>query len=186
MQSQDAIEDVRGVLYKFQDAYTARDLARLDEAMRLFFQGEGVEMIGIGASERNGNEWFMGLPAIREIIQGDWEYWGDVCFDVRGAKITVVGDVAWLSTTGKVIQTGAFTQAMPLYVRQMKSFLEKVETEGADPDQAMMEATHYGIRRLRERAKGDGHPWPLVFTAVLVRGEAGWQFHTLHWSMPVD
>ncbi len=186
MQTEEEIHNVRLVMQKFQDAYKARDISRLDETMALFAPRQDLEMIGVGASERTGNEWFMGLESIREIIQGDWEYWGDVVFDVEGAKITVHRDVAWLSTTGKVVQTGAFDKAMPFYVQQMKEFLEKVETDNADPDAAMMEATHFGMRRLRERAKGVGHAWPLVFTAVLIRGEQGWQFHTLHWSMPVD
>jgi hypothetical protein len=49
-----------------------------------------------------------------------------------------------------------------------------------------MEATHFGMRRLRERHKGEGHSWPFVLTAVLVRSDDGWRFHTIHWSMPVD
>lgn len=177
------VDAVRTVFQRFQDAYTARDKSHIDEAMALVAQREDVEMIGIGAHERNGYEWFLGRDAIKDIILGDWEYWGDVRFDVAGARITVLGDVAWLSTTGTVIQTGAHDKAMPEYVKMMKEILE---AESSSADQAMMEATHYGIRRLRERAKGAGHAWPLVFTAVLVRSDAGWQFHTLHWAMPVD
>ena len=52
-------------------------------------------------------------------------------------------------------------------------------------DQKLMEATHYGMRRLRERSKGIGHSWPLTFTAVLIRNGEDWRFHTLHWAMPV-
>ena len=49
-----------------------------------------------------------------------------------------------------------------------------------------MKATHFGMRRIRERHKGKGHAWQFVLTAVLVRTGGQWQFHTIHWSMPVD
>jgi hypothetical protein len=102
---------------------------------------------------------------------------------VEGARIHALGDVAWLSTTGTVTQTDTFDQALPLYLEQMRELLEKEEW---DADSRLMEATHYGIRRVRERHKGKGHAWPFVLTAVLVRNEDQWQFHTVHWSMPVD
>jgi hypothetical protein len=176
-------EEVRQVLQRFQDGYTARDLAKLDEFMALFHRSDDIELIGIGASVRGGNEWFQGIDAIREIVESDWVYWGDVFIDVDGAKITVHGDVAWLSTSGTLTQTDTFTKALPLYLNQMKELLED---ETSDPDARMMEATHFGLRRLRERQKGVGFAWPFVLTAVLVRTHNAWCFHTIHWSMPVD
>lgn len=49
---------VRQVLEQFQDGYTTRDMSKLDEFMTLFFQDDDVELIGISASVRGGNEWF--------------------------------------------------------------------------------------------------------------------------------
>ncbi len=178
-----ALSDVRSALQAFQDAYTARDLAGLDDFMQLFVQDDSIEMIGIGAAKRAANEWFEGLARVREIIESDWRYWGDVRLDVDGAKITVRGDVAWLSTTGTVTQTQVFDTAIQFHLNDMKAILEQ---EGLSADEKLMEATHYGMRRLRERAKGLGHSWPFTFTAVLVKDEAEWRFHTLHWAMPVD
>jgi len=179
----DDAAQVREVLRRFQEGYLARDLSRLDEFMRLFVQDGDAELIGIGAAERGGTEWFQGPEAIREIIESDWTYWGDVSIDVEGAHINVLGDVAWLSTTGKVTQTGTFDEALPFYLQQMKDLLEN---EALDADGRLVEATHFGIRRVRERHKGMGHAWPFVLTAVLVRAEGQWGFHSLHWSMPVD
>jgi len=42
------------------------------------------------------------------------------------------------------------------------------------------------MRRLWERGKGIGYSWTFVFTAVLIRIEGDWRFHSIHWSMPVD
>lgn len=183
MQADMAVEQAREALQRFQEGYIARDLSRLDEFMHLFVPEGDPELIGIGASEPGGNEWFVGHEAIREIIESDWTYWGDVWIDVEGARISARGDVAWLSTVGKVTQTGALDEALPFYLQQMKDLLQKEEM---GPDGRLMEATHYGIRRLRERHKGKGHAWPFVLTAVLVQSEGRWRFHTLHWAMPVD
>lgn len=174
---------VRSALQKFQDGYTSRDISRLDEFIQLFLQSETVEMIGIGASKRAANEWFEGPSRIREIIESDWKYWGDVLLDVEGAKITVQGDVAWLSTTGTVTQTQAFNAALEFHLQDMKSIFDR---DDLSADDKLIEATHYGVRRLRERSKGVGHSWPFTFTAVLVRAGAEWLFHTQHWAMPVD
>jgi hypothetical protein len=183
MQADVATAQVRRVLRQFQDGYTARDLARLDQFMELFVHEDNPELIGIGASVRGGNEWFVGPEAIREIVESDWTYWGDVSLDVAGARISVLGDAAWLSTTGTVTQTGTFDEALPFYLQQMKELLEN---EDLDADGRLVEATHFGMRRVRERHKGMGHAWPFVLTAVLVRAEGQWRFHTIHWSMPVD
>jgi hypothetical protein len=183
LQSDNTAAQVREVLQRLQDGYVARDPSRLDEFMRLFVQDGDPELIGTGASERGGNEWFEGPEAIREIIESDWIYWGDVSIDVERARISVLGDVAWLSTTGKVMQTGTFDEALPFYLQQMKDLLENEEL---DADGRLVEATHFGMRRVRERHKGLDHAWPFVLTAVLVQAEDQWRFHTIHWSMPVD
>jgi hypothetical protein len=181
--SEQSINEVRSTLRKFQDGYSARDTSRLDEFMQLFVQDESIEMIGVGASKRAANEWFEGLARIREIVESDWLYWGNVTLDVEGAKITVNGDVAWLSTTGTVTQTKVFDTAIEFHVNDMKAIFDREELTA---DQKLMEATHYGIRRLYERSKGLGHSWPFTFTAILLRDKEKWRIHTIHWSMPVD
>lgn len=90
----DPIVEVRQTLQRFQDGYTLRDESKLDEFMGVFLPNDEVELIGIGASIRNQNEWFQGLVRIREIVESDWLYWGDVRLDVEHAKITVQGKVA--------------------------------------------------------------------------------------------
>lgn len=179
----DQIFTVRSALQKFQDGYTARDVTKLDEFMQLFVQDYTIEMIGVGASKRAANEWFEGLARIREIVESDWLYWGDVKFDVTGAKITVQNDAAWLSTTGTVTQTKAFDTAIEFHVNDMKAIFDREELSA---DQKLMEATHYGMRRLYERSKGLGHSWPFTFTAALIKENDEWHFHTIHWSMPVE
>ena len=171
------------VLQKFQLGYEKHDLSQIGSFMDLFYQSDEIELIGIGASVRGGNEWFQGVEAVRNIIEGDWEYWGNVLLDVEGAKISLYGDVAWLTTTGNIEQTSTHDQALKFYLEQMKDILVD---DGSDEDTKLLEATHFGLRRLRERLKGKGYQWPFVFTAVLIYSQDDWRFHTIHWSMPVD
>jgi hypothetical protein len=181
----DSIAEVQQVLQRFQDGYTARDIAKLDEFMQLFVLGDDVELIGIGASARNQNEWFQGTERIRDIIESDWQYWGDVRLEVKEAKVTVKDDVAWLSTVGTILQTDHIHTAdvTGFTLKQMKDILDD---ESLSQRGRLVEAAHFGIRRWREREKPAGYPWPFVFTAVLVKQEGQWRFHTIHWSMPVD
>jgi hypothetical protein len=71
MTAQAEIKQVREVLQKFQEGYIARDKSKLDEFMELFAPTDEIELLGVGASERGGREWFNGRAAIREIIEGD-------------------------------------------------------------------------------------------------------------------
>ena len=181
--SMQAKAEITAVLERFQELYDARDVSRLDEFMELVSASGSAELIGIGAAVRGGPEWFESHEAIREIIKSDWEYWGNVKLDVQGARVESCGDVAWLSTTGKLIQTQSFDKALPFYLDSMKKLME--DEESSDDDK-LIEATHFGMRRIRERHLGLGHAWPFTFTAVLVLENGKWRFRMIHWSMPVD
>lgn len=181
----DPATEIQTTLQRFQDGYIARDVTKLDEFMDLFIPGGEAELIGIGASARNENEWFQGTERIREIIESDWTYWGDVTLDVEGARITVKGDAAWLSTTGSILQTDHIhsDDVTSFTLKQMK---EMLDDETLNQKDRLIEAAHFGVRRWREREKPAGYPWPFVLTAMLVKHEDKWRFHTIHWSMPVD
>ena len=181
----DSVAEVRQVLQQFQDGYSKRDVANLDAFMKLFVPGEEAELIGIGASARNENEWFQGSERIREIVESDWLYWGDVKLEIENARITVNGDVAWLSTVGAILQTDHIhsDEVTGFTLKQME---EMLVDERLSSREKLVEVTHFGVRRWREREKPVGYEWPFVLTAVLVRQESQWRFHTIHWSMPVD
>lgn len=183
MPNQIDIEQVREVIQKFQDGYSTRDKSKLDAFMGLFAPTDEIELIGVGASERGGNEWFNGHAAIREIIDGDWTYWGAVNIDVEGAKITVSGKTAWFSTTGTLTSGDEYEKAYPFYLEQMRDLLMD---EKKSLDDRLTDATHFGVNRLRDRMRGVGAKWPFVITAVLVKTEGKWGFHTIHWSFPAE
>lgn len=176
---------VRKVLQKFQAGYTARDVQHLDEFMQLFLNDPRIELIGIGASKRSAAEWFQGPAAIREIIESDWTYWGNVVLDVEGAVIHVAGEIAWCSTTGAILQTE------DLHREEVATgVLHQIEEILADanrsPEERLIDAAHFSNARVYERTKPFGYRWPFVWTAVLCHEQENWKFHTIHWSMPVE
>ena len=177
------IRQVRSVLQKFQDGYLTRDKSKLDEFMGLFAPTEEIELIGVGASERGGNEWFNGHDAVRDIIDGDWTYWGAVDIDVDGTRITVSEGTAWFSATGTLTSGDEYEQAFPFYLEQMRDLLMD---ESKSLDDRLTDATHFGVNRLRDRMRGKGAKWPFVITGVLVKTGGKWGIHTLHWSFPAE
>ena len=183
MSNQTEIELVRQTLQKFQAGYIARDISKIDEFMELFAPTDEIELIGVGASKRGGNEWFNGRAAIRDIIDSDWTYWGAVKIDVDNAKITVLGETAWLSVTGTLTSGDEYEKAYPFYLDQMRDLLMD---EKKSLDDRLTDATHFGVNRLRDRMRGKGAKWPLVITAVLVKTDGKWGFHTIHWSFPAE
>lgn len=183
MSTHSEIEQVRNILRKFSVSYVTRDKSKLDEFMNLFAPSDEIELIGVSASVRGGDEWFSGHNAIREIVEGDWTYWGAVDIEVESAKITVLGETAWSSFTGTLTSGDEYEKAYPFYLDQMRDLLTD-ETKSLDD--RLMDATHFGVRRLRDRMRGKGAKWPFVITAVLVKTGDVWGFHTIHWSFPAE
>lgn len=176
---------VRAVLREFQDGYIARDIHRLDQFMQLFLDDPSIELIGIGASKRGAAEWFQGPAAIREIIESDWTYWGNVMLDVPEASIHVTGDTAWCSMTGAVLQTDDL-QREEVVTGVLHQIQEILADQSRSPQERLIDADHFSHARVFERTKPFGYRWPFVFTAVLCRDAGAWKFHTIHWSMPVE
>lgn len=68
--------------------------------------------------------------------------------------------------TGTVTQTQASDKAIEFHLNDMKAIFDK---EDLSVNEKLMEATHYGMRRLYERSTGPGHRWLFTFTATLLK-----------------
>ena len=93
---------IQTLLQEFQEGYAQRDPALIDSFMDLFVHSDDLEVIGTNAVEPGEGEWCRGPVAVRDLILGDWEHWGDVVFDLAGATIRVHGEVAWIGMTATV------------------------------------------------------------------------------------
>ncbi len=171
---------VRAMLQRFQDGYSARNAGALDSFMELFVPDEDLEVIGTNAVTPGEGEWCLGPAAARKLVEGDWEGWGDVRLDVPGARIHVLGDVAWLATTATVAKT---IPAGETYANHFAYLKDVIDGEG-QPEAKLAEILRAGSNALFELERGEQFTWPFRFTAVLVRREDRWRFCQMHFSFP--
>lgn len=149
--------------------------------MELFVGGDELEIIGTNAAKPGDAEWCRGTQAARELVESDWEHWGDVTYDVQGAQITVRGDVAWLATTGTVRITICEAEIYDGYLSFVKGILEG---ENLDEKAKMLDILRLGNELLPGILQGEMHIWPFRFTALAVKDNGRWRFQQMHFSFP--
>jgi len=177
-ESQDVIR-VRLTLERFQHAYTLRDPDRLDQFLELFAPHD-VEVIGTNAAFAGEGEWCLDLEAVRNLVRSDWEIWGDLELDIDGARIHVLGDVAWVSAWGTVSSLESPGETFADSVDRIRWVLDQ---EVSDEDRVLSIARET-MDTLIEAQRGTLYIWPLRFTAVLTRRGERWVFRQIHFSFP--
>lgn len=173
--------DVRAALQAFQDGYTHRSSASLGTFMNLFVADASLEVVGTSAVARATDEWCVGRPMVRALVEADWHSWGDLRLDVAGATIHVHGDVAWLATTGTLSQTLPLKQRFSNITTYFQGVADR-QTE-LDVERELLLVILGSASTLASIRDGEHYVWPLRFTAVLVRQQF-WQFHQIHFSYP--
>ena len=174
--SQQAIQDL---LQKFQDGYAQRDPARIDTFMDLVVTSPDLEVIGTNAIKPDEGEWCRGPEAVRELILGDWEHWGDVVFDWDGATIFVRGEVAWMATTATVTDVITVDYKYDGFVGFAESVLEEKEMSAKEK---LLDITRLGNNLIASLLWPDTYVWPFRLTGVAVKEDEQWRFHHLHFS----
>jgi hypothetical protein len=174
-------KEVRALLGRFQEGYDRRDLTQLDAFMELFVPDYELEVIGTNAVDPGKGEWCLGQEAVHHLVDGDWEHWGAVECDVKGARIHVRGDVAWLSTTGTVTDTITREERYAGYLDYVKGMLED---EDVSQQAKALEIVRLGNDIVVALPLSETFVWPFRFTAVAVQEEGKWRFHQMHFSFP--
>lgn len=180
MDQAEDIAAVRRTFQQYQDYYTARDPANLAACMELFTREHDVEVVGTGAITPGTDEWCDTHDLARELTAGDWEGWGDVRFDVDGAVIHTLGDVAWLTATATV------TTVYPVEdnLRDAVARGQRVLAEEGDDEGRLKNMLMWATAALAEAHRGDTYIWPIRFSAVLAREGGEWRFRQAHFSFP--
>lgn len=166
-------EAVRSVLKAFQDGYTRRDPAHLDAFLQHFAPDPDLLIVGTG-----DHEWQTGLHEARELIEGDWLYWGQLQLDVERAMISQSGDVAWLATHGTVTRRHTREQASA----NLLAWLDTVLKSDLKPREMLLEALRPTAYTFYGTAQGEQYIFPLRFTALLIRRGGRWLFHQMQFS----
>ncbi len=171
--------EVRKLLTRFQEGYSRRDQTHLDEFIELFVDSDELEVIGTNAVDLSGEEWCRGREAVRELVGGDWEHWGDVRFDVEGARIHTRGKVAWLATTGTVTDTISSNER---YTGYLDYVAEVLKDDEMTKQAKMLDIVGQGNDIVLGLPLSETYVWPFRLTAVAVKEEGEWLFHQMQFS----
>lgn len=169
---------VLAVLQHLQAGYTRRDPALSPALIEALFAPR-ADLLVLGTGD---GEWNLGPRAAADLLQADWESWGDLSIDVEKAQVASRGSVAWLAAPAMVEFSYTEQKLTDLLLRLTRKFIaqemparEKVLWINWFLSQAMEQPGEAPWR----------FSWPLRLTAVLARTSANWQFHQLHFSFPL-
>lgn len=171
-------DNIRSLLEVFQDGYTRRDMTQVDSFMTLFT--EDAEVIGTNGVKPGVEEWYMNRASARDLVQGDWEGWGDLRLDLDAMSIHSRGDVGWVAAPATVTKLIGEED----YAYFLEFVKNLIETSELSPEQKLLHILRGGTNTVYELRRGEKFVWALRFTAVLVREADGWKFAQMNFSFP--
>lgn len=111
----EAKEQIKQKIEAFEAGYVSRDVDKLDEFMdEMFTKNGGCFVLGIGDEEV-----CLGINEVREMVKGDWEYWGQLGLDKESLLVTTDGTSAYFTLNGTSIYS--FQDSEERYERYLKS-----------------------------------------------------------------
>ncbi len=171
-------QEIHALLQKFQDGYTRRDVTQVDAFMELFTPE--AEVIGTNGVKPGVDEWYTSRDSARELVQGDWESWGDLRLDLDAASIHVHGETGWIAASATVSKTiGSENYAE--YLEFAKDF---ITNSTLPPEEKLHYILRGGTNTLYELRRGENFVWALRLTAVAVRESGIWRFAQMNFSFP--
>jgi hypothetical protein len=175
MTSQD---EIRSLLQTFQDGYTRRDVTQLDSFMQLFTSE--AEVIGTNGVRPGVDEWYVDRASARQLVEGDWEGWGDLRLDLDSMSLHCRGDVGWVAAAAKVTKVIG-EEYYASYLEFVKNLIGNSELKA---EEKLLHILRGGTNTVYELRRGEKFVWALRFTAVVVREDDGWKFVQMNFSFP--
>jgi hypothetical protein len=171
-------DEIYLLLQAFQDGYTRREISLVDSFMELFTTD--AEVIGTNGVQPGLDEWYMDRATARELVEGDWQGWGDLRLDLKSMSVHHRGDVGWVAASATVTQTiGA--ENYTSYLEFVKKFLDDSTLSA---EQKLLYILRGGTNTLYELRRSEKFVWALRFTAVVVHEPNGWKFAQMNFSFP--
>ena len=125
----------------------------------------------------------LGMDEVKDLIEGDWKYWGDVKIDYENANISSLGDVAWISTNGSVKHD--FEDTKERYDNYVNFIKKKAEENGLTPKQRIANINWVLALTYHQRQQGKReYLWPLSLSGVLLKDKETWKFVHMQFSIP--
>jgi len=171
-------QNVRLTLIRFQEGYTKRNLDVLDEFVEDLFVNDNDSLI-VGTAD---SEWCNGKEEIKNLIGSDWKYWCNVVLDIDGATVSSLGDVAWVTTEGFLHSKISEARA---YEKCLNKIKESIDSD-IEPKDKVLDTLRNISMSLYDLNLGEEIIRPFRFTAVLLKCNNDWKFHSIHFSHPTN
>jgi hypothetical protein len=174
-------EQVKERIEAFEAGYMSRNMENLDRFMdEMFCKDGGCFVLGIGDEEL-----CLGINEAREMVEGDWEYWGQLELDKTSLSVATDGNNAFFCLNGTSIYS--FQDSEERYGRYIKSiasyFNENSEYRGMTYRARLAQINWQLCTLLSTRQDGPReYPWPLKLSGVLRREEGTWRFKTMQFG----
>jgi hypothetical protein len=139
-----------------------------------------TEVIGTNGIKPGEGEWYLDRASARELVQGDWESWGDVRLDMNLLSIHSRGFVGWVAapaTVTKIIGEENYES----YLKFVKNL---IDDSTLSAEQKLLDILRGGTYTVYELRLGEKFIWALRFTAVVIRETDGWKFAQMNFSFP--
>lgn len=173
-----ARDEIYQLLEKFQEGYIHRDLNKVNSFMELFTAD--AEVIGTNGVKPGVDEWYTDRTSARELIEGDWQGWGDLRLDLDTMSIQQRGNVGWIAASATVTKIiGQENYAS--YLEYVKNYIDRQDLTA---EQKLLNILRGGTNTVFELRRGEKFVWALRFTAVVVRETDGWKFAQMNFSFP--
>ena len=178
--------EIINVLEVLQQGYIERNFAEVDQFMEKLFHKQEDAII-LGTSDE---EWFLDYGEAKELFSSDWQWWGDVRFDIAESIISAKDDIAWLSTTGTVKYQ--YDNSESTYERWLNNVVAEsyFNTGSEELNKDTLKNNFLEINWLLNHKL---HDWglekreylsPIRFSAVLKKVEERWIFKQMQFSFP--
>lgn len=176
--SLDEHKNIREVLKKFQHGYTEKNIEKINDFMdELFINKDNIGILGTGTEELA-----LGVDEVKELIKGDWLYWGDVDIDYENAHINCDEGVAWFSVKGSVKHNFEDTkERYENYVDFVKSKVE--DTELTDKEKVAFINWVLALTYHQRKSEKREYLWPMCLSGVMLDENKTWKICNLQFSI---
>jgi hypothetical protein len=175
-------QNIREALEKFKIGYRNRDIKVIDEYIEtLFEKNEKTAVLGTSFGE-----WKKGTEGAKELVQSDWEYWGDVEINTASANISIVEDVAFIDLKGTVRYEFEYTdEKVENYLNYVKRFFDPANDQYKMNEKAKAGAIGFVLTHFNQNREAGkrAYFYPMRINAVMTMQEDRAVFRFMKFSI---
>ena len=149
-------------------------------ASEIFPKDGRMTIIGTSGILPEDDEWPQDVQGAKMLVVGDWKSWGNVYFNVPGAKVEVLGEVAYVESNTFVEKEMPGDQVCENHLK----YIHNVMDGEMSAKEKVAEIARGASNVVMELLRGDRYVWPMRFSAVLQKEEGRWVFRHMHFSFP--